>query len=396
MRIPLQLWLPLLSFDFLGGPSFRDLQRAQEEWKGEHRIWLLPEAPAVIRWACQIGPYSFHEMAVQSETFNVLSVIHVDDEGNCFPSAGDLLLESWEGRLPADLLMQWLNQKFFITPGKKKIKINVPDISGRKVKYKQRTIKLSPGPSLRISQLTDDGKFKMAWPDGKSELARSVNPEEEIRDYRGLPEWEATSEGDFPLAIDAEGMRSLSVWLIGSSPFDKMFPSGLSLNDVHQQSAMKSVAMRNDVTNAKRWLQQMTTVASTTLEASYLAPVVEARGSEAALCIASNKLITSYGSIRSLQDLAKHEDYPKVFLSPVKIRRCFGWLGYFWWELNQLLEKREMVTCELCGNLIFGKIGKRFCGKAENPNCYHSRRAADVSRNRRRAIDRRDGLRGEK
>jgi len=396
MKIPVQLWLPLLNFDFLSGPSSRDLQRAQEKWKGEHRIWLLPEASADVRWACQIGPYSFHEMAVQSETFNVLSVIHVDGEGNCFPSAGEHLLESWGGRLPADLLTQWLNQKFLIMPGKKKIKISAPDVSGQKVKYKQRTVDLSPGPALPTSQLSDDGKFKMAWPDGESRLARSVNPEEEIKEYRGVPRWDTASESNFPLAVDAEGKHYFNVWLTGSSPFDKMFPSGLNLNAVHQHAAMKRAATKNDVASVERWVQKMTIEASTTLEASYLTPVFEAGGSEAALNIATNRINASFGSFKTWQDLVKHEDYRKVFLSPVKIRRCYGWLGYFWLELNHLLGKREATICELCGNVLFGKIGKRFCGQYENPDCFHSRRAADVSRHRRRWKKSADGLRGEK
>lgn len=71
---PLQVWLPLFGSS-LADPAFeRDAQRAFASWRGESRIWLLPEFTKVVRW--QEGP-TVYMAGVPSERLNRIDICHV-------------------------------------------------------------------------------------------------------------------------------------------------------------------------------------------------------------------------------------------------------------------------------------------------------------------------------
>ena len=52
---PVEVWAPLFEVSPLDEVSSGDLQRAHREWRGEDRMWLMPDAKQVERWPVDEG-----------------------------------------------------------------------------------------------------------------------------------------------------------------------------------------------------------------------------------------------------------------------------------------------------------------------------------------------------
>jgi hypothetical protein len=66
---------------------------------------------------------------------------------------------------------------------------------------------------------------------------------------------------------------------------------------------------------------------------------------------------------------------------PVSIRRVWGATGLLVaLLLDQLAAYQPIQQCERCGWMLQGKRRKQFCGRTDNPTCFHQRRAEDEKR----------------
>ncbi|WP_173297445.1 hypothetical protein [Thermanaeromonas sp. C210] len=135
----------------------RDLQRAQKEWRGEPVIWLLPDMKEVKRWYWDFRRFRLWECAVPSETINRILVLHVTEEGFCYPPVEIGLSQSWEGKIPEDLFRKWLNVgRVSLVPGCREIKITRPVFEGDRVSYEERLLEVEPGQVMPIVSLVEN------------------------------------------------------------------------------------------------------------------------------------------------------------------------------------------------------------------------------------------------
>ena len=51
MRTPVQVWVPYFWTSPVEAAFKRDLHRAQSQWRGEDRIWLIPGHKRIDRWS---------------------------------------------------------------------------------------------------------------------------------------------------------------------------------------------------------------------------------------------------------------------------------------------------------------------------------------------------------
>ena len=100
----LQVWLPTLDPALSKDSSWRDLRRAEREWKGETTIWLSPEFDTPVRWITPRMPWS-SELAIHGEETERIDVLHVGDDGFIF---GKSPSERFGAPRIGGLLRQWL------------------------------------------------------------------------------------------------------------------------------------------------------------------------------------------------------------------------------------------------------------------------------------------------
>jgi hypothetical protein len=100
---PLQVWLPAFDAEVLTDALWRDLGRAQQQWRGETTVWLLPRLKEVVRWGTPERLWST-EVAIPAETLNRIDVFHIGDNGylhgsgrypRFFSASTGNLLDSW-------------------------------------------------------------------------------------------------------------------------------------------------------------------------------------------------------------------------------------------------------------------------------------------------------------
>jgi hypothetical protein len=361
-----QLWLPFLTYSLFDEAFSRDLQRAQKLWNGSHRIWLLPGIKKPSSWSIEVGPFRLNEIAVPSETLNSITILHIDKEGNSFPTLPGLLPAEWRGNIPHNLLKKWLNVGLKLILGKEEIEFPIPRLKEGFAEYKPTKLKLTPGP--RIADIDREGKFAFRWPPTELNFD-SVSPTTEIK-----------AMSTFLQKDEKKADHVINTWIMGTPPFDTLFPTGMDLDTISQLEKMKNCASGRLQEEILSWVGKMTTEGWTTRELSWLIPALEAKGSDSVLVDIEGEFNLIHKSIKTLY---KDNRYKEIFCTKLPIRRCFGWLGYFWWELKKSIESESYAICGRCGEFISGKLGKRFCSKEENSECYRARRANDVQRFRK-------------
>jgi hypothetical protein len=368
---PIQVWAPCLGMNAFDPASRRDYQRAQIEWQGEDRLWLLPDLSEPVRWVEGSGPLSLAQLAIPAETFEVIDIVNIDRFGHSFPP---LLQEaSGPAPLPPALYQRWLTAEVSLQPVVEALSLKVPVFEGGHVKYEQRRIELEPGSFIPIAVMDELARsVSTHWPPASSSLPRpSVSPETEGR-----------------IADEVAVAGSLHVIARWAAPFDRLLPLAADADFLHQRAMMRALltAARSKegreraVRQAAVWTGLLLGQGESTVERSLFLPSL-ARGVEACLMdfegsygVAANDLAELMASARARQILS----------TPVPVPRAFGWLGLFWLELlADLRTHTTLATCERCGGLIRGGHRDRlFCSRQENVDCFRSRQAGRQRRSR--------------
>ncbi|PGR23028.1 hypothetical protein COC52_24860 [Priestia megaterium] len=383
---PIQLWLPLLNVSW-DTPSFsRDIERAQKNWIGEDRIWLLPGLKEVKRWSSQVNIFTFKECAIPSESFNVINVIDVTKQRTMYPPGGSTIPENWQGKLPENLLNLWLSSsEFAFISTENSFKMKLPFFTDTAVTYKEMELCFPPGPSVPISKLDEkERKAVLKWPPEEIKLIDSVSPEAESSEFFGKYMWEKEpTDNDLNIVVNKDGRKAFHAKLLWNEPFGEMFPLGGGIDLLNNRSYLKSCVKNTEknIGNIALQANRFTSVGWTNLENQMVAPALLNEGLKALLFEIEGRFNIE---VNSFKELLKHEKYNDIFHTRITVTRVFGWEGYFWWELNNLVnvEKQSIKTCILCGGLISGKKDKIYCGKKENPDCFRKRRASDKRKER--------------
>ncbi|QTL47328.1 hypothetical protein [Priestia aryabhattai] len=397
MKKPIQLWLPLLNVSWYD-PSFsRDIQWAQKEWWGEGYIWLRPDLKETKRWTESIGPFNFHNCAFPSETFNLITVVNVTKEGIMHPLKGNAIPNTWNGRLPKNLLEQWLNTPSpSLVPtqtGEPSFELRVPYFQKDKMVYRNVSVLLNPGPAVPVNKIDMSTQtINFQWPPKESRLAhvdRIVSLEAESKELFGHYSWDNSLDNEgFSNVSNKEGRKAFhGVWA-WPEPFNTMFPLGGGMDLWWLKEDMKKLVSEidNEVGAQEKIAAQaskFTCEGWTTLEKQIVKPLLlENKEEELLFHVEGSYDITA----KNIEDLLNHERYEEVFCSRIPITNVLGWEGYLWWELNNLVNvsKRNIKRCVLCGQIFTGSKNKRYCNETDNLACYRGRRSSSKRNERRK------------
>ncbi|MFS0776481.1 hypothetical protein ABC255_10775 [Neobacillus sp. 3P2-tot-E-2] len=387
---PIQLWLPVLNVSW-DTPSFkRDVERAQRKWLGEDRIWLLPEIDEIVRWELREETTTIFECAIPSETFNMITVVNVSKDGAMYPQVGDAIPSSWNGKLPKNLFAMWINSgdPTFISSTKNWIKMTMPYIKKNKLSYVERRVDLSPGPGIPCYLLNEEERqIELTWPPKGSRFVESISPETESKEFFGEFKWENEPTGDKGnIVVNNDGVKAFHTEILWKKPFNEMFPLGGGCVDLlnhwtYLNSCIKSIdENRSNITTQ---VCRFSSEGWTNLEWQMVWPAYVTGNMRKLLFDIEG---TFNIEVNDIKELLQHERYFHIFHEKIPVTRIFGWEGYFWWELNNIVnvENKSINTCNLCGNIIHGKKGKSFCNKEDNLDCYRKRKRFDKRKERKK------------
>jgi hypothetical protein len=374
MKEPIQLWLPLLNFSVFNDTMMRDLQRAKLKWNGQDRIWLLPEIEETKSW--QIG--TFLELAVPSESFNIISILNVDEEDNIYFNADGMLPKEWK-KIPDDLLEQWLKAPLpdCIT-WIDSFKIRMPFISEKTVEYEIREHYLKPASSFPMKIDGDEFEINLTPKSKKNYISLEYEGKDRFQGQQG-------KIGDMSCTIDQEGNVSLNTSLRWIEPFQSMFFLGGNADLIQHKYKMQNAIENNDTKTTKDWLGRFVDEGKNDLFTIWLLPKIYGRDDNEN----SEKLLLEIESkfnicCDNLDELLINPAYKKLFSQVYPIKRIFSWPGYLWWKLSTSMDQSKLKFCQRCRKLLTGKKNKKFCSKQDNPDCYRERRTYDKEQERKR------------
>jgi hypothetical protein len=329
-------------------------------------------------------------LAIPAEHFDHLDVFHVSESGRIYgPSVNNYFPK---GELEG-LLTAWLNvfksERIALHCVPKHFEMEVPIVRSDGVRYCKKKINLEAAPFFPI--YSEDGQlFDLRWPPRR--FPPTVSAEAEIRN---CPSQISTRAGDKPDSSET-GLALVQFLLSWPKPLDKIMPIASGLDDLSSQASMARIAQDKvrSLLEAQELAAPYLFPGHTTLLLSWFSPTLSEVGMKHLLLMAESKglvlprmLRTDWSRIRAEQLLAD-ESWRRVLARLVPMRRAWGAVGLFWALFLDFLEtERNFQNCERCGRILLGKHGKRFCGKADDFECFEARRARDkrTLRNRPRA-----------
>ncbi len=382
---PLQVWLPNITGTLAWPTAERDRSRAYEEWRGEDSVWLIPGLKEPFRW---VEEEDVACLAVPAEHWEQLDVYHVGKNGAVYGPGAD---ESFrDGRIDG-LFDTWLNPhtaggvKFYLGPDK--LTLQAPRRDGRKVHYEVHHVRLQPGATAPIvlDEDNDTGCFTLRWPPAEVDLP-TVSPEAESHELYGP--FDPVQEDGKPIAVRRadKTQRALRVSLEWPGPLKTLFPPGSGLDDLHASARMSRLARQSQAdldgarSTARSDSAKYLTAGETCIGPAWLGPILAAEGEQGALFAMEARYGISAGSIAEAE---RSNEWRGIVNQPIPIRRAWGAAGLFWaLMLDRLEEGRSFNACQRCDRILQGKRDKRFCGRADDNQCFQERRAADRRRER--------------
>jgi hypothetical protein len=384
---PIQWWRPLLGGS-LGLPDVgRAVIRAWAAWRGESRVWLVPELPAPGRWRPASAPPGWWELAVPAQRPDRVDVFHIGVNGwgggpqaeVDFPAGHvDGLLERWLNALIQDGVT-FMNAPHALI-------MDLPVITGEDGRYAAVMYRLQPGPTIPLaSGERDPHDLRGHWPP-EGWPAPSVFPDAESQELYGP--WDRLAETELPVAVSHRdpGRRAWHHLLRWPEPLTALMSWGSAMDDLAGQAHMAAIARRSEddpegaLREAREAARLYVTEGDAPLEWAWFWPTLRQRGVEGLLLEAIGRFRLTAGD---LAEACRSEAWRGVMQQKVPVRRAWGALGLFWALLLDRLETYQpLPRCQWCGWYLRGKRGKENCGPQDNKLCFHARRAKDQRRSR--------------
>lgn len=379
----LQVWLPFFGRSLGFADATRDMRRALEEWAFDHRIWVLPSLKKpIIRWQEKWLDASVQMCAVPGEMLECIDVHHVGENGHVYgiPQAERFPNSRVDGML--DTWLTWARSGDFHWDSPSRITIDVPEVIGKEVRYRQREFE---APSLPVQKsgillrhrTRTDGRV-VTDADAAEAHRNRYGDLRRIKGKKGQPIIIGSADPHF---------RAVPGVLRPPELLQGLFPIGITLDAITACLEMASVmqqstgdphaALARAFTKAGPYISNgMSTLALTW----FMPTFVELRDMKQVIQRgASLKLV----DVREFGQLNQSEAWRKLMTRPVPVTRAWGPIGLFWALLIQRLKSEGLVlSCERCGKILKGTRAKRFCNESENPECFRKRRATDRRRAR--------------
>ncbi len=400
MAVPVQVWEPYIPASPFDPAWRRDLQRAQEQWRGEARVWLVPHAlptgvSATARWPDGGRPA---DRIVNAEQLNCISVIHVDEQRRLFPILGSPdspdSPDSSLRTVPEALYLGWLRAVANVDPHPRQDIWEVPRIEHDTL-APRRVLITSNGATAR--PIEDLAAFMrqlgITWPLSQGRAPLLISPETERPNPFKAQHFGAgrADQGSRNSAADQDHQETIAIpfRLTWPAPLNLLFPLGGGLDVLRHQLLM--IQCLHDYADGRRieatrvaegWVNELTGEGDSTVELAWLLPRLMV-DQDATLLDVEYRFGLVANSFPELQTM---NGYQEAMNRSVRVRRTFGWLGYFWWEVYQDLRSNATVRiCQHCGQFIRGgHVDRRFCSPPENLTCWRERNASAQRAARRR------------
>jgi hypothetical protein len=390
---PLQAWLPAFDPAVAEEELWRDLRRAQDLWRGEATVWLLPWLREEVRWTLKERPW-ISEVAIPSESLNRIDIFH-------FGANGYLHGNDWFKRFPepqiGPLLDDWLNlldgtearglKQYLVPEG---FEFMVPRFEAAEVSYAPLRLQFEPAGAIPITNVSlDDRRIETHWPPIGRPLP-TISPEAESRTLTG-PIRRRTFLGELPIFESNRDSRTgcLMTELEWPEPFNLLFsPSGGGTDALLCQARSRKVAASSS-TDRVAALRQAETQGSrfvcnglATTRDIWLHPTLNETGFAKALWEIEGTLGLSFSTI---DEACCSPIFQQRIHELVPVRRAIGIQGLFWSLLiERLTDGLSFRGCQRCGRMIASKKGKIYCARTDSPECFRRRRAFDRLRERER------------
>jgi hypothetical protein len=360
-----------------------------ELWKGDYRVWLLPDLKEPVRWYEKMGNIRFPVLGIPAERLDRLDIYHIGVNGHVWGPASqakfpngvvDGLLDKWLDLYNLDGGISYYHAPDTVT-------LTVPEVHEEGVSLRDAEFQLTPGPTLPIVGFDENSHLvKMKWPPDDRSVA-PISLEAESADYYGP--LKLINEGGLPIAIsrDDPRFRSLHIVCLLPEPFEDLCPYGAGLDTLFGQARMRQIAETTTCVStgilqaAKDAAGVYVREGQTTHELAWFYPTVQKDGVEQAVRAAWFRFDLKEPG--TPEEAVGSSAWREKMMKSVPVRRAWGVLGLFWsLLLDRLADGEKFRFCERCKRTISGKQGKRFCGLDENRSCYRERRTADKRRER--------------
>lgn len=380
---PLQVWLPLTCASIGNLKVQADFQRALAEWRGELRIWFLPDLKKPLRWK---DHESISVLAVPAEHLDRVDIYHIGENGHIWGPGSKI---RFYGITAKELLDSWLNTlkdgEIRLHSAPLSFTAEIPYVDGDSVKYIKQDLAPSFGgvfPVVDFDETT--GRQTLGWPPkGQPRPSASIEGDSDrfygplkFKEYEG--ELAAYSER-YPEMIFKP---SIYKW---SKPLDMLMPIGAGGDDIAGLARMIDIAQMSNANpegalwQAKEAAQPYISEGKTIRAYEWFWPRAAKDGAHDAFIEAQYRWFSEWsGNDRwdSFEEAAKSEGWNKLMFQSVPIKRAWGALGLFWALLLEQLEERHgFQVCEKCGKINQGKRDKKYCSREDNEECFRERTA---------------------
>ena len=386
MSNAIQVWAPRATLSPSDRVFRQDIQRAEQQWSGELRVWLCPEVDSVVRWTRDDGT---RECVVPARRPERIDIYTIDRKRRVHPR---LPVAAWYRGLPKALYRDWLNKSVKTAPFPNQVRLNWPVITNGKFGgYQERTFTTEPPPHVPVASFERDrGEMKFDWEWRDVPGPRPVSPETESKDVWGIPRRIVDTNGEeIALVLDGSGneQKAAMIECRWEKPYETLLPSA-GLDTVAFRDAMGScirTIREGDPAVAIQKAQMITALfASDTALPKFTVDVLPAfasaisqRDRDGLLMEMEENFDIEASTVEEVLSEAR-----RSMRQPVPATRLLTWMGYFWWEFTRdITEYRFVGFCQRCGSVIAGgHTDRQCCRRDENPECYRSR---DAHRKRR-------------
>lgn len=385
---PLQIWLPMFGRGIGFGNSGRDMRRAFDFWDCDHRIWLLPDLDDPIRWQENWNGEPARIAAIPAEVLDYVDIYHVGERGYlCGPPGGnrfpgvtvDSLLDAW---------LSWPARGGISFHAPHKLTVDVPRRKGEKVQYERRQFM---APILPIDPHRSGNELTLKFPKHRPSLIFAEAELQELLERRYGPLKIQYADDALPTLVSVRNPEAKlsAATLMARPPLTDLFPAGIGLDAINSWYEMQPIikAARKDPAAA---LQQ-----ARGLAAPYLSTGRSTRGFiwylptmhevDDIKTLIERGATLGLNDARTFDEVRKSKAWRQAMTEYIDVQRVWGPVGVFWALLIERLESGgALMHCQRCGRPLTGHRLKQSCSKADNPECYAQRRAADRQRERLR------------
>jgi len=263
------------------------------------------------------------------------------------------------------------------------IGVRFPQVEGDRIVFRDRKIRIQPGPLTPSVEPLDDNSHQVAWRTGRAQSV--VDLQSEMERATGPAYFTKDDDGLLLAASDQlPGQLALSTNLGWHPPIDDLFPAGGGVDHLHHLALMRDAVDKLEhgkapaaLKESERWLSHFSgRITSNQNLASFMptGAAMASHGEEAILYEVEARYDVDAVSLGELHKIPKFTDAMKA---PVEVAWLDGWLGYMWWEINQdILEGVAVRFCGHCGHVLRGgRKDRQYCRDDENKQCVRERGA---------------------